>query len=99
MGVESGTVQLQDIFGFQQSGVDLDGRVQGQFNPSGFIPSFYEQLRDLGKDMDMSIFSGNSPFDDENIDTRKSPSDAPSNSTGKFAVNQNSSSGDVHATQ
>lgn len=59
VGVESGTVQLQDIFKFDQSGTDRDGKVVGQFNASGFVPSFYEHLVEMGKTMDMKLFSGN----------------------------------------
>ena len=57
VGIESGTVQLQDIFRFRQSGRDAEGRVVGQFEPTGFIPSFYEELAELGHDLDMGIFS------------------------------------------
>lgn len=57
VGVESGTVQLQDIFKFKQSGIDTEGAVTGHFSASGFIPSFYETLAELGKSMDMSLFT------------------------------------------
>jgi len=57
VGVESGTVQLQDIFLFDQKGVDEDGRVRGGFKPSGAIPTFYEELRDIGIDVDLDCFS------------------------------------------
>jgi len=57
VGIESGTVQLQDIFRFKQSGRDTEGRVVGHFEPTGFIPSFYEELAELGHDLDMGIFS------------------------------------------
>jgi len=57
VGVESGTVQLQDIFLFDQNGVDADGRVKGRFRPSGSIPTFYESLRDIGIDVDLEPFA------------------------------------------
>jgi len=57
VGVESGTVQLQDIFLFDQNGVDADGRVRGRFRPSGSIPTFYESLRDIGIDVDLEPFA------------------------------------------
>ena len=48
VGVESGTVQLQDIFLFQQEGLDKRGMVTGRFKATGFIPTFYEDLRRTG---------------------------------------------------
>ena len=57
VGVESGTVQLQDIFKFQQHAFDENKRVVGHFEATGAIPSFYEELRYLGYEMDLSNFS------------------------------------------
>ena len=57
VGVESGTVQLQDVFVFAQRGIDAQHRVKGHFAPTGAIPSFYEDLRELGYDVDLSSFS------------------------------------------
>jgi pilus assembly protein CpaF len=56
VGVESGTVQLQDIFVYGQRGVDEHGRVKGNFAATGSIPTFYEELRDLGYEVDLSSF-------------------------------------------
>ncbi len=56
VGVESGTVQLQDIFIYQQEGHSADGRVQGMFKATGAIPTFYEELRDVGVEVDLSAF-------------------------------------------
>jgi len=56
VGVESGTIQLQDIFIFKQTGRDSEGKVVGHFQPSGFIPSFYEELAELGHKTDVSLF-------------------------------------------
>jgi len=57
VGVESGTVQLQDIFEFKQHGFGSDGKVKGVFQPTGFIPTFYDELRQMGKDVDISLFN------------------------------------------
>lgn len=57
VGVESGTVQLQDIFVYVQHGVDEQGRVKGNFAATGAIPTFYEELRGLGYEVDLSSFS------------------------------------------
>jgi pilus assembly protein CpaF len=55
-GIESGRVQLGEIFKFSQSGYDPDGKVKGEFKATGQIPQFYEQLRDRGVSVDLSIF-------------------------------------------
>lgn len=57
VGVESGTVQLQDIFEYKQQGIDADGKVKGVFQPTGFIPTFYDELRQMGMDVDISCFN------------------------------------------
>ena len=56
-GVESGTIQMQDIFRFQQAGFDENGRVKGQYLTTGVVPEFYEDLRARGIPVDMSIFA------------------------------------------
>ena len=59
VGMESGIVQLQDIFKYDQHGVDADHRVTGDFVATGAVPQFYEQLRDFGVKLDLGIFSLN----------------------------------------
>jgi len=55
-GIESGKIQLQDIFLFKQHGVDENGKIQGEFVPCGFVPTFYDDLSKIGVDVDLSIF-------------------------------------------
>ncbi len=55
-GVEGGRVQIAEIFKFQQTGYDENGRVQGRFVPTGLVPEFYEKLRQRGEKIDLSIF-------------------------------------------
>jgi pilus assembly protein CpaF len=56
-GVESGIVQMQDIFRYQQEGYDANGKVTGHFEATGAVPHFYEEMRQRGLQVDMSIFS------------------------------------------
>jgi len=56
-GVESGIVQMQDIFRYQQEGYDANGKVTGHYEATGAIPHFYEEMRQRGLPVDMSIFS------------------------------------------
>ena len=60
VGVESGTVQLQDIFVFDQQGVDEDHKIRGKFKATGNIPTFYEELRDIGIEVDLDVFKNGS---------------------------------------
>ena len=62
VGVESGTVQLQDIFVFDQQGVDEDHKIRGEFKATGNIPTFYEELRDIGIEVDLDVFKNASGF-------------------------------------
>lgn len=55
-GIESGTIQLSDIFRYQQQGFDENGRVRGEFRATGLVPKFYEELLQRGVEVDMSIF-------------------------------------------
>lgn len=57
-GVEggTGTVQMNDIFLYKQQGFDSDGKVKGHFTATGQVPQFYQELRERGINVDMSIF-------------------------------------------
>jgi len=60
-GVESGRIQLQNIFEFVQTGMDANGKTQGYFTGCGFVPEFYESLRRIGVPLDLSIFDRKDP--------------------------------------
>ena len=62
VGVESGTVQLQDIFEYKQDGIDENGVVTGRFQATGFIPTFYEDLRRIGIEVDLDAFESGAPL-------------------------------------
>jgi pilus assembly protein CpaF len=47
-GMEGEVIAMQEIFRFEQTGVDADGRVLGQFCASGVRPRFAERLRLFG---------------------------------------------------
>jgi pilus assembly protein CpaF len=55
-GVESGRIQLQDIFEFVETGFTSDRKVDGYFTACGAIPEFYEKLQASGVDLDINIF-------------------------------------------
>lgn len=56
-GIESGTIQVQELFRFVRQGHDPEtGRVQGVFTGCDMVPTFYEELQSTGMHLDMSIF-------------------------------------------
>jgi pilus assembly protein CpaF len=55
-GMEGEHVALQDIFVYQQSGIDADGKVQGQLKATGIRPKFADRLRSFGVDLPKDIF-------------------------------------------
>lgn len=50
-------IGLKDIFIFRQTGVDKEGKVIGSFSPTGYIPSFMEELKVRGISVSDDIFS------------------------------------------
>ncbi|MBP5672753.1 MAG: Flp pilus assembly complex ATPase component TadA [Victivallales bacterium] len=56
-GREGDVILLQDIFTFNQTGMDANGKVQGYHSATGNIPFFVEELRQSGRlKLDMSVF-------------------------------------------
>ena len=55
-GMERGVIQMQEIFRFQRLGFYDNGKVRGEFAPCGYVPTFYEELREFGVDLDLTIF-------------------------------------------
>ena len=55
-GVEQNIIQMQDIFRYKQTGIDENGKVVGNFEATGQIPEFYEDLAARGIPVDMNIF-------------------------------------------
>ncbi|HXA43857.1 MAG TPA: CpaF family protein, partial [Candidatus Solibacter sp.] len=47
-GMEGETITMQDIFIYEQRGLDAAGRVQGVFRPTGIRPNIIDKLFDLG---------------------------------------------------
>jgi pilus assembly protein CpaF len=55
-GLDSEVIQLQDIFYFKQDGYTAEGKVRGRHVPTGYIPRFYDELRQRGVPADLTIF-------------------------------------------
>ena len=55
-GMESEVITLTDIFQFQQTGTDAEGRPLGQFRPTGLRPMFSPRLEAMGYRLDRQMF-------------------------------------------
>jgi pilus assembly protein CpaF len=55
-GMEGDVITMQEIFTFRQTGVDVEGRVQGHFHATGVRPKFAERLRTFGIVLPDSMF-------------------------------------------
>ena len=56
VGMEGETITLQEIFQFQQTGLDEERKVHGIFRATGVRPKFVEWFRVLGIKCDLNIF-------------------------------------------
>jgi len=56
VGIEGERITMQDIFEFKQSGIDSEGKVLGDFQATGAVPTFLEEMKTLGMEFDYSIF-------------------------------------------
>ena len=55
-GLEGDQIVMQDIFAFQQSGVGPDGRIVGELRATGSVPTWIDQVRSRGAEIDMGMF-------------------------------------------
>jgi pilus assembly protein CpaF len=57
VGMEGDVITMQDIFRFEQVGVDESGQVLGQLLPTGIRPKFGDRLRANGMSLPASMFT------------------------------------------
>jgi len=57
VGMEGDVITMQDIFTFDQTGVDEDGRVLGRLKPTGIRPRCMERLEAQGFEMTTDSFA------------------------------------------
>ncbi len=56
VGLEGQQIIMQDLFEYQQTGIDEKGKVTGRFLPTGAMPTFYEHLKSRGLHIEPSVF-------------------------------------------
>jgi pilus assembly protein CpaF len=57
IGMEQDVITTQDIFMFEQEGVDKEGRVRGYHRATGVRPKFGERLLRAGIDLPGDLFN------------------------------------------
>lgn len=57
LGMEGDVIILQDIFKFEQKGVDAKGQVVGEFQFTGIMPTCLKELREQGINLSNQVFS------------------------------------------
>ncbi|SFB75989.1 CpaF family protein [Massilia yuzhufengensis] len=62
-GMEGDIISMQEIYRFEQSGVDPDGKVKGRFSATGVRPRFTERLRMYGVPVPEDAFDPDRTFD------------------------------------
>ncbi|NHZ47174.1 CpaF family protein [Desulfovibrio sp. XJ01] len=55
-GMEGDAITMQDIFTFEQTGVDENGKVQGRFRSGGIRPRFAPRLAAMGIELGGALF-------------------------------------------
>lgn len=59
-GMEGEIISMQEIFKFQRTGIDEDGKIQGKFVSGGLRSHFTERFRQWGYDLPSSIYTDGS---------------------------------------
>lgn len=57
VGMEQGTISMQEIFHFEKKGIDADGKTIGVFRPTGIRPRYLPQMQASGVQLSAEIFN------------------------------------------
>jgi len=60
-GMEGETITMQEIFAFQQAGIDAEGKVVGRFKATGIRPKCADKLTTAGSVLPMDMFEHEEP--------------------------------------
>jgi pilus assembly protein CpaF len=56
LGMEGDTIVMQDIFRFEQTGIDDNGKILGELQPTGLRPRVNDKIQLAGINLPPSIF-------------------------------------------
>jgi pilus assembly protein CpaF len=54
-GMEGDTVTMQDLFRFDQTEIDQDGRIEGELRPTGVVPTFMDRFTQASINVDTDL--------------------------------------------
>lgn len=60
VGMQGDIISLAEIFRFKETGYDKNRKIIGQFQATGTVPSFVQEIKDKGGHISMEIFSNDS---------------------------------------
>lgn len=60
-GMQGDIITLAEIFRFKETGFDKNRKILGQFQATGTVPSFVQEIKDKGGFIPMEIFSNDAP--------------------------------------
>lgn len=61
VGMQGDVVTLAEIFKYKETGYDKNRKILGQFQSTGTVPSFVQEIKDKGGHIPMEIFSNEAP--------------------------------------
>jgi pilus assembly protein CpaF len=61
VGMQGDVISLAEIFKYKETGYDKNRKVLGQFQSTGTVPSFVQEIKDKGGHIPMEIFSNEAP--------------------------------------
>ncbi len=61
VGMQGDIVTLAEIFKYKETGYDKNRKILGQFQSTGTVPSFAQEIKDKGGHIPMEIFSNEAP--------------------------------------
>lgn len=62
-GMEGDVVTMQEVFKFEQTGVDQNGKVKGRFRSTGIRPKFAEKFQAMGIHMPNELFDASKVYE------------------------------------
>ncbi len=57
VGMEQGTISMQEIFHFEKEGIDADGKIIGNFRPTGIRPRYLAHMQASGIKISPDLFT------------------------------------------
>jgi pilus assembly protein CpaF len=62
-GMEGDTITMQEIFSFEQTGIDQNGTVKGKFQAKGIRPKFVERFKALDIPIPLDLFNSGKVYE------------------------------------